>query len=56
MRYVYWSSGVTVGADDVIGVKVGPLGGALVEAEKEGFFCEGKTVGQVCDSHRAAGG
>lgn len=46
MTYVYCSGGVTVVADDVIGVKVGPLGGALTW----------KIVGQVCENHRAAGG
>lgn len=56
MTYVYCSGGVPVVADDVIGVKVGPVGEALTEAEKEGFLCEGKIVGQVCENHRAAGG
>lgn len=50
MTYVYCSGGVTIVADDVIGVQVGPVGGTLTEAG------EGKIVGQVCENHRAAGG
>lgn len=52
MTYVYCGGGVTVVAHGVIGVKVGPLGGALIEAEKEGFLREGKIAGQVCENHR----